>query len=172
MSKKNASNVVRQTLQIPFMSIGTIDATAAAADVALGVAERDLASAKLLGNVVVWPVPYGINIVKLRFLLTTNNHTADIDIYTGCLDENGDAELMRLVTLDVVCGQQDANDATHHYADTINTSNEAWWEDVVVTAPGTDHQAQLQFDLFGCNVIVVHGYGTFDGDCIVEVSGC
>ena len=80
MNKKHNSRIVVETQQIPWIRLGTIDATAAAADVALGVAERDYDTNKDLDNVVVYAVPYGINALEARFLLTTSDADVDIDV--------------------------------------------------------------------------------------------
>ena len=169
-SKKYAKNTILQTLQMPWIRIGTIDATAAAADITLGVAERDFLTNKDLANVAYWFVPYGVNGIEARLLLTTNNADADIDVWVGKLDADGNAEMTRICTLDVICGQQDANDATHHYADTLSISNEIWLT-AVRAIVATDCQGRITFDLHGYNLLLFHGYGTFDEDTIVEVSG-
>lgn len=163
--------------------LGTIDATAAGADVALAVAERDLITNGDLANVV-WTdmdkliapeAPESpINLAEVRFLLTTNNADVDIDVWAGRWSRGTsvNCELSRVCTLDVICGQQDGDDTTLHFADTINISNNQWLKTVSAIVPGTDHQARLLFDLCGCNILLFHGYGTFDEDCIVEIAGC
>ncbi len=171
MSRKNNAKTVLETQQIPWINLGTIDATAGDADVALAVTERDFASAKLLDNVVYWKVPYGINTTEVRFILTTNNDDVDIDVWAGRIDSDDDAEMSRVCTLDVICGQQDANDSTHHYADTINITNNKWISTVSAVVPGTDQQARLVLDLCGYDLLLFHGYGTVDADTLVEVSG-
>ena len=162
------------TLQKSWIELGTIDATTATADGALGVAERDFASASLLDNSVYFDVAkdysnrHDINKIEVRFILTTNNEDVDIDIW-ACRGEAN--EMTRVCTLDVICGQQDADDTTHHYADTCNISNNKWITTVEKIVPGTDHQARIVFDLCGYEKILFHGYGTFDEDTIIEVSG-
>lgn len=159
-----------KTFRQPWIQVGTIDATAAGSDSALGVAERDYTTNKDLDNVVCKEVPANINTLEVAFILTTNNHDVDIDVWCGRL-KNKEAEMARVCTLDVICGQQDFNDSTHHYADTINISNNQWLKTVSAIEPGTDHMARLIFDLCGYDLVLFHGYGTFDGDCIVEISG-
>lgn len=170
-NKKHNSRVVVETQQIPWIRLGTLDATAAAADVALGVAERDYNTNKDLANIVVYKAPYGINAAEFRFLLTTDDADVDIDVWAGRLDGSGDAELSRVCTIDCICGTQDANDATHHYADTLTLTNDEWLKTVAAVIPGANHQARLAFDLCGYDVILFHGYGTFDEDCLIDVTG-
>jgi len=176
-SKRHAQNVILHTLQLPWISKGTIDATAAAADSALGTTERTFQFIKSLDNAVYWLVPYGINSLLARFLLSTNLADVDIDVWVGRiasdprLDVDADVELQRLCTLDVVCGQQANVGATKLFADTINVSNDVSDHGVYVASPGDDHVAIMKVDLGGVNLIVFHGYGTFDEDCEVQVSG-
>ena len=168
-SKKNANNTVLQTLQIGWITAGTLDATAAEADVALAVTERDYDTNKALDNIVAWKVPYGINAAEIRFLLSTNNADVDIDVWLGRRDKDGDASLVRAATLDVICGNGDVGD--NKAADTITISNEAWITSMKSVVPGAEHEARLVLDLCGYDLIVFHGYGTFDEDCIVQCSG-
>lgn len=174
MNRSNAKRTILQTEQIKFIRLGTLDSTASAADSALGVTERDFAGNKSLDNILYWKIPYGINAIEARFLLTTDNADVDIDVWLGRLDgpgDNADAEMSRACTLDVICGTQDANNSTNNYADTINISNENWIKSIYTTIPGANHQARLWFDVAGYDLIVFHGYGTFDEDCIIELSG-
>ena len=156
-----------ETSQMPWTNIGTIDSTAAAADEALGVAERDFTSANALANTVSYLVPAETNAVEARFLLTTNDADVDIDVWVM---RQGDTEMCRVCTLDVICGQQDATGSLH-YADTINVTNGQWLSSINTAVPGTDHMARLMFDMAGYDAILFHGYGTFDEDCQVELSG-
>jgi len=157
-----------ETAQLSWASVGTIDATAAAADSALGVAERDFTTANALANAVSYVIPQEINYIEVRFILTTNEADVDIDIWAI---RSADSEMCRVCTLDVICGQQDADDDTHHYADTCTVANNKWITTVSAIIPGTDHMARLVFDVCGYDRILFHGYGTFDEDCEIEVSG-
>ena len=170
-SKKHNSRIVVETQQIPWIRLGTIDATAAAADVALGVAERDYATNKALDNVVVYRVPYGVNAMEARLLLTTADADVDLDVWAGRIDGAGDAEMSRVCTIDCICGTQDANDSTHHYADTLTLTNDNWLKAVAAIIPAENHQARIAFDLCGYDVVLFHGYGTFDEDTIIEITG-
>lgn len=165
------------TKSIPWHSIGTIDATASEADATLGVAERVFQLNKALDNVKYYQVPPAISALHMRFLLTTNNHTADIEVWTGKLpnkldrDPSADCDLIRRGTLDVVCGQQDAYGTSKHYADTITVTNDGTEDGWGDSDPGADHMRIRSIDLKGDNIVLFHGFDTFDGDCEIEVSG-
>jgi hypothetical protein len=163
-----------KTIRQPWIRVGTIDATASAADVTLAVTERDFTTNKDLDNVVWKEVPTGLSIVECRFIGATNNHTYDVDVWVGRLDQ-GRADMTRVATLDVVCGQEVANVAhsTQNaglYADTCTVSNELWIKSLV-TVEGTDIMGRLIFDMCGYDLILFHGFGTFASDLIVELSG-
>lgn len=163
--------------KIPWFSLGTIDATAAAADVTLAATERNYQTNKDLANVVALYVPPAISAIKARFLITTNDHDVDIEIWQGKLanmpDQHPteDCDLQRKATLDVICGQQDVYGTTKHYADTINVTNDATEDGIDYSNPGADQMATIHWDLKGDNLVLFHGFGTFDGDCEVEVTG-
>jgi len=165
------------TFSTGWVRLGTIDATAAEADEALGVTERTLQQVKDLDNILWWLFPKAFSAVEIRFKLTTSDETADIDLYTGevnkdpSLDATVDCDLQRKATLDVVCGQQKAYDSALLYADTIEVSNDASGSTLMEMKPGTDHMAIIALDMRGSNLLVFHGYGTFDEDCVVEVKG-
>lgn len=171
------------TFSIPWISIGTIDSTAAAADEALGVDERNFQSIKDLDNAVYWILPKALSSVEIEFLLTTDEADVNIDIWTGEIAKDPsyqsdvDCDLQRKATLDVICGKQDVFGTTKHYADTINVSNDAVYatgtdvDGVLTSIPTADHLAKLSFDMKGSNLLVLHGYGTFDEDCEVRVRG-
>ncbi len=165
--------MLTHTIRQPWINIGTIDASAGAADAALGVAERDYTGAIALANVVSKVIPEGINVLEARFVLTTNGVNVTIDVWAARLDNKRVGEMARVCTLDVECGTQDADDSTHHYADEIIISNESWIKDVVAIQSGNDTelQARLVFDLCGYDVILFHGHTTFSEDCIVEIAG-
>jgi len=155
------------TSHLRWERIGTINGAAANADAALGVAERDYTGASVLANSVVYKLLRETNGIEVRFVLTTNNADVDIDVWAA----RDVDEMARVCTLDVVCGQQDAVGDTYHYADTINITNNKWLNPVKAVVPGTDHQARWVFDAYGYTKILFHGYGTFDEDCIIEVTG-
>jgi len=173
MNKKNNRRMVLETQQIPWIGLGEIAQATAAADGALGAAERDLLGADALTNTVSWKVPYGINKAEFRFLGTGNGNNQIIDIWAGRLDGDGDAELARVCSLDVETGSQDADDSTHHYADEIIVTNNDWLTTVSVIQSGNDTEfmARLLLDLCGYNVILFHGHTTFVEAISVEASG-
>jgi len=165
------------TRSIPWFSIGTIDATAAEADAnTLDVDERNFQSVKDLANVVWFYVPPGISVLDVRFLLTTNSADVDIEIWTGKLGKNPnlkpdeDCDLQRKATLDVICGAQDVHGTSKHYADTAAATNDLTMK-AIVTKTAADHMAILEWDLTGENIVIFHGFGTFDEACEVEVTG-
>lgn len=165
-------NVYHQQFRQAWDRIGTIDASAAGSDIALGVAERNFITNKDLANAVWVKVHPSIAALEVRFLLTTNDADVDIDIWAGRLHRTGNnVEMARVCTLDIICGQQNANDSTHHYADTINITNNKWLKTAYSVILGDDHQARFIVDLCGNGLVLFHGYGTFDEDCIVEISG-
>jgi hypothetical protein len=174
------TNVRIQTVQVHWLSLGTIDATAAGNDSALGVTERTFQSVKDLDNVVWWKASPGMNAMIARFLLATNDADVDIDVWVGRMngdpykDSTLDVGLQRLCTLDVICGQQTDVVATKLYADTINVSNDVARHEIFsssMTSSIEDHMANMAVDLGGVNIVVFHGYGTFDEDCEVQISG-
>ena len=163
-----------KTIKMPWIRLPLfLDATDANGKSAAAVGARDLTALKLLTTYFVYKeIPAGINTLETRFLSITNNHVVDIDVMAGRLDNLGNADMTRVCTLDVIVGQQVTEDATYtKYADTINISNNLWNTTVAAVEPGTDHMARLIFDLCGYDVIGFYGYGTFDGDVAVEISG-
>lgn len=157
------------TDQLKWFRLGTINATAAAADVALAKTERSFSSAILLDNVVsIEEIPESINGIEIRCLLETNNEDVDIDIWAA---RKGDDNLTLVGTLDVIAGDQDSDDSLK-FADTMTLSNEDGWPKKPITKiSGADYIARTLFDLCGYKRVVFHGYGTFDEDCIIEISG-
>lgn len=160
-----------QTVQIPWISLGAINATTADADDALAVSERLYGTIKALTNVLSYKVPAGINTLLSRFILGTDNHDVDIDVWLGKLNEDGEAGLIRVATLDVIAGTQIAEDGVSLYADTINVSNDNWLFGVKTAIPAAEHMGILAIDMAGFDLVVFHGYGTFDSACTVEISG-
>lgn len=159
-----------KTIRQPFINLGIINATAAGNDVTLAYTERDFTTNEDLPNVVWKEVPLGLSLVEVRFLGTTNSHTYDVDVWLGRLNNNK-AEMTRAVTLDLVCGQQTTDNGSLLYIDTINFSNENWIKALVDAGTGTDVQARFVFDLCGYDLLLFHGYGTFQSDLVVELSG-
>jgi len=163
--------------KIPWWSAGTIGATAAAADVTLAVAERNFQTNKDLDNVVALFVPPAISAIKVRFLLVTADWDVGIEIWQGKLGNDPsivptiDCDMQRKATLDVICGTQDVYGTTKHYADTINVTNDATEDGIDYSLPAAEHMATIHWDLKGDNLVLFHGFGTFDGDCEIEVTG-
>lgn len=163
--------------QMRWTSAGTIDATASEADAALAVTERNFQSVKALDNAVWFKIPQSINSVELRFLMTTNDATADIDVYTGEIgkdpshDSTLDCDLQRRCTLDVICGQQDVYGTAKHFAQDVNVSNDASYTAIGESDPGDDHMKKIAINVRGADVLILHGYGTFDEDVEVEWRG-
>jgi len=164
-----------KTIRMPWINIGVIDATAAAADDTLAVGERNLTTNAGLDNFVYKEIPTGINTIEVSFLTSTNNDDLTyIDVWLGRLDSDGKADLSRACTLDVTTGQQASSISSLsglEYADTITITNNKWLKTVAAVEPGTDAWARLVFDLCGYDLVAFHGYGTFDRDCTVLISG-
>ena len=165
-----------QNPRFPWTSIGTLDATASAADAALADTERFFQTVKDLDNAVYFIIPASIANLLVRFILTTENADVDIDVWVGALAEDPsqnsaiDCDLRRLATYDVICGDQDSYDGTHQYADTATEANDLSISGCT-TKTATDHMAIVHIPVEGFNVIVFHGYGTFDEDCEIELAG-
>ena len=165
------------TIQHAWITIGTIDASAAGSDSALTVTERNLQTNKALANFVYYIVPKKVSAIQVRFLTTINNDDVDIDLWQGVTKKpfannpSEDCSLQRKATFDVIIGNQDSQEVTGKFADTINITVDAVENGIDYNNPGTDHMATIHWDLKGDNIICFHGYGTFDRDCIVQVKG-
>ena len=162
------SSSALQTAKVPWLDIGTIDKTTAEADVALTDSERYYDTVKLLANAVGFKVPFGLNAVEFAFLLDVNNRTADIDAYAVKLQSN---DLLFIATLDVVAGAQVREDGWF-FADTLTLSNhENSWSQRPVSKGRDDYIRRLFFDFDGCDRVLFHGYGTFDSDVKILLTG-
>ncbi len=163
------SSQALQTAKVPWLDIGTIDKTTAGADSALGDTERYYDSISALANAVGFKVPFGINAVEFAFLLDVNNRTADIDAYAVKLKSN---DLIFIATLDVVAGAQVREDGWF-FADTIVLSNynNSWAQRPASKGRGADYIQRLFFDFDGCDRVLFHGYGTFDSDVKILMTG-
>jgi hypothetical protein len=168
------------TVQSEWLSLGTIDATAAAADAALGVAERDYAGANALDNVVSKILPISWNVVEARFLLVANGSNVTIDVWGGrskkSTIDTRVAEMARICTLDVECGLQQTDNGSLLYADEIiitNITNNDWLKTVyaVQSANDSDLMARLILDMCGYDLLLFHGHTAFPEDCIIEIAG-
>ena len=166
--KQNTDLKGVETAQLSWASIGTILASTAHGDSVLDVDERDFTTANALTNTVTYTVPPEVNYIEIRFILTTDEADVDIDIWAV---RSADGEMCRVCTLGVVCGQQDADDVTHHYADTCTIADNKWLTTVSEIAPGTNHMARIMFDVCGYDRILFHGFGTFDENCEIECTG-
>jgi len=167
----------RGSKKIPWFSLGTIVQATAHGDATLGVAERNFQTNKDLTNVLYLFVPPAISAIKVRFLMTTSDEDVDIEIWQGKLVQDPsklstvDCDLQRKATLDVICGTQDVYGTTKHFADTINITNDVTEDGIDKSIPAAEHMATLHWDLKGDNLVVFHGFGTFDEACEIEVTG-
>lgn len=170
------------TIQAIWSSIGIIAQATADADVTLGVTERKLQTNIDLTNFLTYRVPKRVSALKVRFLIATDNHDVDIEIWEGTVSRplsglvSEDCSLKRIATLDVIAGTQDVEGSTTlHFADTINISNDKTENGIDGGSDGAGNDANqmatIHWDLKGENVICFHGFGTFDGACTVEVKG-
>jgi len=167
------------TRQNEWTRVGTVASATANGDSALSVTERSWSTSILLTNCVTFISSEGINGIEVRFLMPTNNQTADLEIFAvrageveGPLVDNN---LTRITDLDLTCGLQaeiNASDAVTGklYVDTIAATN-TWSNSVTVVDSAADRIARIKFDLCGYRGILFHGYGTFQADCIVEIAG-
>ncbi|KKK51722.1 hypothetical protein LCGC14_3112120 [marine sediment metagenome] len=148
-----------------------LDATDASGKSAAVVGARALADFSALTTYFVYKeVPASINMLETRFLGVANNDDYTVDVHAGRM-EQGKAEMARVCTLTLKCGQQTSDWGALLYIDTITITNNLWLKTVASVEPGTDQQARLIFDPCGYNVVGFYGYSTFDGDCYVEISG-
>ena len=166
---KLGSSSALQTVKVPWLSIGTIDKTAAGSDSALGNSERYYDSVSALANAVGFKVPFGINAVEFAFLLDVNGRTADVDVYAVKLGSN---DLIFIATLDVVAGAQVREDGWF-FADTIVLSNHenSWAQRPASKGRGANYIQRLFFDFDGCDRVLLHGYGTFDSNVKILMTG-
>jgi hypothetical protein len=157
-----------QMLHGIWWSLGSVNATAAAADSALGVTERLLSTAKLLTNSVSNKISEQVLTLFLRFKSATNNAVATFDIWVSRKDSD---DLVRVCTVAVTMGNQDAGDGKK-LADTITITNDTnWLGSVRKVEPGTDLQAALLFEPSGFDNVLLHAYGTCTEAVTVEASG-
>jgi hypothetical protein len=164
----------------PWRALGTLDATASAADATLAVAERFFQTVKDLDNVVWAQLDNTANGIEVRFKMTTDGaNAAYIDVWAGRFGSGGgpnaDAELTRICTLDVECGLQDTLDGAAHFADEITLTNGAWLKtpEVINSANDTNVMARLFIpDMCGYDLLLFHGYGAgMTEDTEVEIAG-
>jgi hypothetical protein len=163
----------------PWHNIGTMDATAGAADGALAVGERSRGFIDALDNGLIYDIPQGVNALEIRFLGTTNgdNHTIDVWMGKNRGTDPPSTDMCRMCTLDVETGTQavtEGGGATLLYADEATLSNEAWSKDLQVVQSGNDTELMVRLyvaDICGYDVIGFHGHSTFANDLQVEISG-
>ena len=163
-----------KTIKMPWIRLPLfLDATDANSKSAAAVGARDLAAFKLLTTYFVWKeIPTGINTLETRFLGITSDDDMTVDVHAGRLNEDGKADMVRVCTLTIKVGTQVTKDATYtKYADTITITNNKWLKTVSSIEPGAEQMARLAFDLCGYDVVGFYGYGTFDADLAVEISG-
>lgn len=163
-----------KTIRMPWIRLPLfLDATDASGKSAAAVGARDLTALKLLTTYFVWrEIPSGINTLETRFLGITSDDDMTVDVHAGRLDEHGNADMVRVCTLTIKIGTQVTEDATYtKYADTITITNNDWLKTVFSVGTGSEQQARLAFDLCGYDVVGFYGYGTFDADLAVEISG-
>jgi len=167
-SNYNTKTEGLETPQLGWEIAGTIDATAAAADAVLGIAERKYATASVLANSVSYVLPKEINAIEMRLSFTTEGKAGVMDVWAR---RTNDADLTRICTLTAVCGTQ-VSGTSLKYAEAITVSNNLWLANVTEIAPGVNQMARVKIaDMVGYHEIVVHGHTTFTEDCQVEVSG-
>lgn len=163
--------------KISWWSAGTIDQADGDADDTLTITERNLQSVINLANAVVLFIPEAISAIKVRFLMITPDHNADIEIWQGKLAKSPgydpliDCNLQRKATLDVIAGTQDVYGTAKHFADTITISNDATEDGIDYSHPAAEHMATIHWDLKGDNLVVFHGFDEVDGDVEIEVTG-
>jgi hypothetical protein len=164
----------------PYHNIGTMDATAGAADAVLGVSERSRGAIDALDNGLTYDIPQGVNALEIRFIGTTNGDNHVMDLWMG-KNRSGtnpaSTDMCRMCTLDVETGTQAVTEdggATLLYADEATLSNEAWAKDLQVIQSANDSELMVRLyisDTCGYDVIGFHGHTTFANDLQVEVSG-
>jgi hypothetical protein len=148
---------------------GYLDATASAADSALGVTERNIgATNAALANICIYTVPSGCNALMVRFISLTADADFDVDVY---LSTNDSLNLVKIGTLDIITGTQDVYGTSNNFADTCNVSASALCT-MTSTVSAAEGCVVLEVgDLKGFDRVVFHGYGTFDENLIIQVKG-
>jgi hypothetical protein len=170
----------KNMIQRPWGLVGTnMNATAGAADAALGVAERTYKIASALTNtVVLYPIPLFCDFLEFRFRGKTNGDNHVMDVWMGRLCGADDTSIYRVATLDVEIGLQQSLAPTEtNYtllADEITLSNEALWDTtgaVVQSLNDSDLCARLVLPTQGQDLILFHGHTTFANNLKVEYTG-
>ena len=156
---------------------GTLDATAAAADAALGVTERFFQTVKALDNIVYYIVPPVISSLDIRLSMLTANHAAIIDVWAGSVvkrpsdQPSKNCMLQRMFTLSIVAGTQQGITSTDLFADQIAPSNDVTLGGVGRVEPGANQLASAHFGIKGSNLIVFHGHTTCQSNCKIWLRG-
>ena len=97
-SKLNTKMIGTEIPQLGWETVGTIDAADGDGDGALGVTERDFATANALDNSIVYYVPPETQTIEVRTYFTTNDEDGIIDIWAM---RDGDTEMKRVCTMTV-----------------------------------------------------------------------
>ena len=158
------------TLQSDWITVGVIDATAGAADGALGVTERTFTAGKAIANAVILEsIPASWNSIEVQFENATNEHDGVVDVYVG---RKGSDVARRIMTLTWITGTQAGDGSGLEIIQSMAVSNEKWYSAIAnVTGTDTDRIAGVLFDLYGYSKIMFHGHTTFDSDLTVKVAG-
>ncbi len=157
------------TQQLPWQTVGIIDAAAGNADAALGVSERDFATANALANCVSIAVDQDISSAEIRAIFATDDEDAIFDIWGM---RKGGLYMARICTVTAKAGQQYANaDGSLVYADTLSLTNALWAATVASIIPGANHMARVILDMWSWKTLLFHGHTTFDENVIIQMAG-
>lgn len=163
----NARNL--SSLQSQWITAGIVDATAAAADGALGVTERTFTAAAAIDNAVqILALPPSWVGIEIQLECATDNHDGILDVYVGRVDSD---VARRICTLTWINGTQQGDGSGLELIDTITVTNEKWYGDIDSVTGAAEHIAGVFFNLYGYSKIMFHGHTTFDGDLTVKVAG-
>jgi len=157
------------TLQSEWITVGVIDATAGAADGALGVTERNFSTSGILANSVQeLAIPPSWNSIEVQLESATDDENSVIDVYVGrALSDVA----KRVCTLTCTTGTQTGDGSGLKLVDTITVTNEKWYSAITVLSGVANHAAGIMFDLQGYSKIMFHGHTTVDGDLTVKIAG-
>ena len=166
-------------IQMPWKQLGTFNKTTTDAASVLAVTARKYSSVKAITNAVCWLAPRNLNRLIFRFRgKTDGDNAAYIDLYLGRLCGAADADLHKVITMDVEIGTQVSwNGATGYtlLADEITiTANTSQWHTAAASVQNgnnTELETQLLIDPCGCDLVVFHAYGDIAAAMAVDGSG-
>jgi len=164
-NRRTSSRVTLESLQIPWILLGTIADDAEDGDPldATGrLYSTPLVSSAAATGVLKWVVPYGINHLELMGGFAANDGTGEFDLYAARGPDDGTAEdcdnLFRICTVTPVGGAQRLDGDGIYLWDELTITNNLWGATVQAVVPGTGYAAHLRVDLLGYAKILIHAH--------------